>query len=168
MIPYQMHLPTVDPTVFIAPNATLIGHLTISKQSSIWYNAVLRADLNSITIGEQSNIQEGVCIHVSKEHSTLIKNRVTIGHGAILHGCTVEDDVLIGMGAIILDGAIIQKGALIGAGCVVPPNKTVPANHLALGNPMKIVRSLTELELQHNIENALLYVNLAKEYQSPK
>ena len=166
MISYQNNLPQIDSTAFIAHNATLIGKVILSKESSVWYNAVLRADLNTICVGEQTNLQEAVCIHVTKEHPTLIKNRVTIGHGAILHGCTIEDNVLIGMGAIILDGAIIETGAMVGAGCVVPPNKKVPANHLALGNPMKIIRPLTESELKCNIENALLYVELSKEYQS--
>lgn len=168
MIPYKTYTPQIDPTVFTAHNATIIGHVNISKESSIWYNAVLRGDLNTITIGEQTNLQEGVCVHVTTTHPTIIKNRVTIGHGAILHGCHIMDNVLIGMGAIILDGAVIESGAMVGAGCVVPPNKKVPANHLALGNPMKIIRPLTESELKHNIENALLYVELSKEYQSPK
>ena len=151
MISYQNNLPQIDSTAFIAHNATLIGKVILSKESSVWYNAVLRADLNTICVGEQTNLQEAVCIHVTKEHPTLIKNRVTIGHGAIL-----------------LDGAIIETGAMVGAGCVVPPNKKVPANHLALGNPMKIIRPLTESELKCNIENALLYVELSKEYQSQK
>lgn len=168
MIPYKNILPKIHHTVFMAHNATLIGNVNVAKDSSIWYNAVCRADLNTISIGEQSNLQEAVCIHVTETHPTIIKNRVTIGHGAILHGCQIEDDVLIGMGAIILDGAIVETGAMVAAGCVVPPNKIIPANHLALGNPMKIVRPLTEIELKQNIENALLYVKLSKDYQSPK
>lgn len=168
MIAYKNHLPKIEENVFIAHNATLIGNINIQKEASIWYNAVLRGDLNFISIGEQTNIQEGVCIHVTTEKPTIIKKRVTVGHGAILHSCQIENDALIGMGAIILDGATIETGAMVGAGCVVPPNKIVPAHHLALGNPMKVIRPLTELEIKHNFDNALMYVKLAKDYQSPK
>lgn len=166
MISYQGIFPNIDSSVFVAENATLIGRVTIQKESSIWYNAVLRGDLNAIEIGEQTNLQEGACVHVTPEFKTIIGNRVTVGHGVILHGCQIEDDVLIGMGAIILDGAVIQKGALVAAGCVVPPHKVVPAHHLVMGNPMKIVRLLTPEEQQHQLGNAQLYVNLGREYQS--
>ncbi len=168
MISYNGILPTVHPSVFIASNATLVGEVLIQEDSSIWYQSVLRADLNRIEIGKQSNLQEGVFVHVTPELPTKIGNHVTVGHGAILHGCEIQDDALIGMGAIVLDGAIIEKGALVAAGCVVPPRKIVPAKHLAMGNPMKIVRELSAAEVAEQVKNAQLYVQLAKNYQIMK
>ncbi|MGL4374698.1 MAG: gamma carbonic anhydrase family protein, partial [Turicibacter sp.] len=161
LLNYRNNQPHLHDTTFLAHNVVIIGNSTLKRESNIWFNVTIRGDLNKIVIGEQTNIQEGAVIHVTTTHPTIIGNGVTVGHGAILHGCTIHDSVLIGMGAIILDGALIEKESLVAAGCVVPPNKVVPARHLAMGNPMKIIRELTEEEIAHTKENAKLYVELA-------
>jgi len=143
-------------------SATILGDVRIERQSSIWYHAVVRGDMAPITIGKNTNIQDGAVVHTSVDHPTKIGDNVTIGHGAIIHACTIESEALIGMGAIILDGAVVERGAMVAAGALIPPGKVVPAYHLAVGSPMKIVRKLKEDEIIANRENANHYVSLAK------
>jgi len=134
--------PQISERAFVAPSADVIGAVKVDEGASIWFGAVLRADLAPITIGRSSNVQDGCVIHVELEHPTTIGDFVTVGHGAVIHGSTIGNRVLIGMGAIILNGARIGDGALIGAGAVVTPGTDVPPNAMVLGTPGKVVRDL--------------------------
>ena len=150
--------------VFIAEGAKLIGDVTIGEDSSVWYNAVIRGDSNSIVIGENTNVQDNAVLHTSHSHALTIGDNVTIGHGAIVHGCTVGNNVLIGMGAIVLDGAVIEDNCIIGAGALVTQNKVIPMGSLALGNPAKVVRELKEEEKASIMRNADEYSEEARKY----
>ena len=156
----------IKDSVFIAEGAKVLKDVTIKENSSVWFNAVIRGDSNSIYSGANSNVQDNAVIHTSSDHKVEIGYNVTIGHNSIVHGATIKDNVLFGMGAIILDGAIINENCIIGAGTLIPQNKIIPANSLVYGNPFKIVRELTDLEKEKIISNALKYVNEAKEYKN--
>ena len=156
---------SIDKSVFIAEGAKVIGNVEIGKSSSIWFNAVIRADSDKIKIGDNSNVQDNAVIHTSAGFSVRIGDNVTIGHGAIVHGCTIEDNVMIGMGAIVLNGAVIGENSIIGAGTLVTQEKIIPAGSLAFGTPVKIVRQLTDEEIQSILDNADSYVKEAKEYK---
>lgn len=157
---------SIDKSVFIADGAKVIGDVEIGENSSVWFNAVIRADSDKVKIGENSNVQDNAVIHTSEGFGVQIGDNVTIGHGAIVHGCTIKDNVMIGMGAIVLNGAIIEENSIIGAGTLVTQGKIIPEGSLAFGNPMKIVRQLTEQEIQSITDNATSYVNEAKEYKA--
>ncbi|HOA91274.1 MAG: gamma carbonic anhydrase family protein [Bacillota bacterium] len=144
-----------------AESAVVVGDVVLSDNVSIWYNAVVRGDIAPIRIGKDSNVQENAVIHVSRDIPVSIGERVTIGHGAIIHSCTIEDDVLIGMGATILDGAVVGQGAMIGAGALVGPGKVIPPNSLVVGIPGKVVRELTPEELEANRENIREYLEIS-------
>lgn len=156
--------PIIDEDCLIFENTTLIGDVRIGKGVSIWPYASLRADMDYIEIGDHSNIQESSVIHTNVNMPTKIGKCVTVGHNAIIHGATVGDYCLIGMGSILLDGSVIEDGAVVAAGCVVPQGKVVPANHLAVGNPMKIIRELDEESRKPFIDNTMAYVELTKKY----
>ena len=143
---------------YIAPNATVVGKVKLGEGASVWYGAVLRGDSGCITIGEGSNVQDNAVVH---EAVTMGKH-CTVGHGAIVHGCTLGDECLIGMGAIVLDGAVLADGCIVGAGAVVTGKMNAPENSLLLGSPAKIVKTVTPQQRQHTLENALHYVELAK------
>ena len=145
---------------FIAPNATVVGDVTVEKDASIWYGAVLRGDQGAITIGEGSNIQDNCVVH---EHTTVGKD-CTVGHGAILHGCTIGDNCLIGMGATILDGAVIGEGSIIGAGALVGEGKVIPPRSLVVGVPGKVIREVSAEQFEGILKNAALYVEEGKLY----
>lgn len=153
-----MLTPSIDPSVFVAKGAVVLGDVKIAKECSIWYNATVRSTESTITIGEGTNIQDNAVIHVGYHHPTTIGSYVTIGHGAIVHGCTIEDNSLIGMGAIILNGAKIGKNCIIAAGALIPQNKEIPENSLVMGSPGKIVRQVTNEEIQQNRKNAEHYI----------
>lgn len=155
---------SIDKSVFVAEGARVIGNVEIGKDSSVWFNAVIRADSDTVKIGESSNVQDNAVIHTSDGFGVSIGDNVTIGHGAIIHGCTVKNNVMIGMGAIVLNGAVIEENSIIGAGALVPQGKVIPAGSLAFGNPVKIVRQLTDDEIKSILDNAISYVNEAKEY----
>lgn len=155
---------SINKTVFIADGAKVIGSVEIGKNSSIWFNAVIRADSDKVKIGENSNVQDNAVIHTSEGFGVQIGDNVTIGHGAIVHGCTVENNVMIGMGAIVLNGAKIGENSIIGAGALVTQGKIIPAGSLAFGNPVKVVRELTDDEIKSITDNANSYVNEAKDY----
>ena len=144
---------------YIAPNATVVGDVTLHKDVNIWYNAVLRGDSGAIVIGEGTNVQDHCVIH----EKTTIGKHCTIGHSAIVHGCTVGDGCLIGMGAIVLTGAVLGDGCLVGAGAVVTGKTVAPAGSMLLGSPAKVVKELTPEQIETQIHDAQHYVALAKE-----
>ncbi len=145
---------------WVAPNATLIGQVSLAARASVWYSATLRAEAEPIEIGFGSNIQDGVTIHVDPGFPATIGAGVTVGHNAVLHGCTVEDDVLIGMGAVVLNGAVIGAGSLVAAGAVVPQGMIVPPRSLVAGVPGRLRRQLSDAEVTHNRNNAAVYQRL--------
>ncbi|MBX3135936.1 gamma carbonic anhydrase family protein [Candidatus Obscuribacterales bacterium] len=162
---YLEFRPDIDKSVFIAPNAVVIGQVTIASGASIWFHTLIRGDINTIEIGKNSNIQDGCTMHVTNEHPVKIEERVTVGHNVILHGCHVKSDCLIGMGSILLDGVVINEGCLVAAGSVISPNTVVPANSLVMGVPGKVIRTLSESERQRMSQNWKSYVEYSKSYQ---
>lgn len=161
IIPFSGSSPALDDTAWAAPNATLIGDITIGERSSVFYGAVLRGDLDSITIGSGSNLQDNVTVHCDIGVPTVVGNGVSVGHGAILHGCTVEDDCLIGMGATVLNRAVIGAGSLVAAGSVVLEGTIIPPGSLVAGVPAKVRRELTAEDRAGVIANASHYVELS-------
>ncbi|MBW6411261.1 gamma carbonic anhydrase family protein [Clostridium weizhouense] len=155
--------PKIDKNVYISETSVIIGDVIVKENSSVWFGAVIRGDEESITIETCSNIQENVVLHADKDNKLFIGNGVTIGHGAIVHGCAVNDNVLIGMGAIILNGAKIGKNSIVAAGSLVTQNKKFEDGVLILGNPAKAIRKLTEAEIEENKKSCLTYVKLGKE-----
>lgn len=159
--------PSLPPDCFVAPSAGLVGDVTVGPKSSVWYGALLRGDVNKIVIGRETNVQDGSVIHVSKNNlggqvlPTIIGDRVTIGHSATLHACTVESEALVGMGATVLDGAKVSSGAIVAAGAVVTPKTVVPPGELWGGNPAKFMRAVTPEEKAFITESAANYVSLA-------
>lgn len=162
---YKGYTPDIDETCYIAPGCAVVGNVKIGRNSSVWYNAVLRGDVERIVIGENSNIQDGCVLHCVHNVETVVGNNVTVGHKAILHSCTVGDRSLIGMGAIVLDGVKIGKNCLIGAGALVTPNTVIPDGSLFIGSPGKVKRQLTEGEIAHMGKGADEYIRLSKEYK---
>ena len=153
-----MKQPNIAKTAYLVPGAAVVGDVTMEEYSSVWYNAVIRGDLSAIRIGERSNIQDGCVLHSDIGMPLTVGNQVTVGHGAILHSCTIGDNSLIGMGAIVLNGAIIGRNCIVGAGALITQNTVIPDNSLVLGSPAKVKRSLTPEEIQHNTANAEEYV----------
>ncbi|MBM2614700.1 gamma carbonic anhydrase family protein [Actinoplanes sp. LDG1-06] len=149
-------------TAWVAPGAFVLGKVTLGENASVWYTAVLRADRDSITVGDSTNLQDGVVVHADPGHPVLLGERVSVGHRAVLHGCTVEDDVLIGMGAIVMNGARVGAGSIVGAGALVPEGFAVPPGSLVLGMPGKVRRPVTDAERSTIRANALEYVDLAR------
>lgn len=147
---------------FIAKGAHVVGKVSIGENVSIWYNAVVRADTNTITIGKGSNIQDNATLHTDAGFPVQIGDGVTVGHNAVVHGCTVGDNTVIGMGSIVLSGAVIGSNCIIGAGSLVTGKMRIPDNSLAFGNPAKIIRAVTTEEADANRENAAHYVTLMK------
>ena len=148
--------------VYVADGAKIIGDVEIGENSSVWYNAVVRGDSNSIVIGKSTNIQDNAVLHTSRNYALEIGDNVTIGHGAIVHGCTIGNNVLIGMGAIILDGVVIEDDCMIGAGALVTQNKVIVRGSLCIGSPAKVVRELSQEEMNSIVENARAYVEEAQ------
>lgn len=138
ILPFRDKSPIIPESCFVAPNATVVGSVTLNDQASIWFGAVVRGDGGPILIGRGSNVQDNAVVHCRRGDATLIGNNVSIGHGAVVHGCTIENDVLIGIGAIILDGAVIKSRTVIGAGALVPPREKVGPNVLYLGQPPNV------------------------------
>ena len=166
ILPFLTHRPTIHPSAFVAPGATVIGRVTLAKETSIWFGCVLRADINRITIGEATNIQDGSILHVDTHAPCLIADHVHVGHHVNLHGCVVERGVLIGIGAIVLSGAHIGAGAIIGAGSVVLEGTKIPSRVLAVGAPARVVRRITAKELAYIQGWVKKYVQLAKAYRT--
>jgi len=161
--------PVVSASAFVADNALVLGQVELGANASIWYGCVLRADVGKIRIGENTNIQDLSVIHIeSGTFDTTIGNNVTVGHRAMLHGCTVDDYALIGIGAIVLNGAEVGAEALIGAGSLVTPGTKIPPGVLALGSPCRVKRPLTDAEKAHLHESAHHYVQLAREHRDAR
>lgn len=161
---YKEHTPSISEGVFIAPSADVVGRVTLAAHVSVWFQTVVRADVNSISIGEETNIQDHSCLHVTSQNALVIGKGVTIGHSVTLHACTIGDHALIGMGATVLDGAVIGKNSLVAAGSLVTPGKVFPANSLIQGSPAKCIRKLTAVELKTYGEHYKSYVALKADY----
>lgn len=153
------------PSAWIARSAQVIGKVKIAKDASIFFQSVLRGDMDEIVIGEGSNIQDHCTLHTDPNHTLYVGRHVSIGHGSILHGCYIEDDCLIGMGAIILNGAHIGSGSIIGAGALVKEGMQIPKGSLVVGVPARIVKACTKEQITQIHENAKHYIALSKEYQ---
>lgn len=160
LIEFDGKKPQLGENVFVAEGARLVGDVTIGKDSSVFYNAVLRADLAPIQVGERTNIQDNVTFHVSEGKGIVVGNNVTVGHNAVLHACTVDDNALIGMGAIIMDGAHIKKNCIVGAGALVTQDKEFPENSLIVGAPAHIARELMVEEIRSVAEGVDRYVEV--------
>lgn len=145
--------PQIDPTVWLAENATVVGDVKMGKNGSVWFNAVIRGDVNSITIGEQVNIQDGAVIHCTYEKTkTNIGNNVSIGHNALVHGCTIHDNVLIGMGSIVMDNCVVEEKVIVAAGAVVTENSVLESGYIYAGVPAKRIKPVSEEMLKGEIE----------------
>ncbi len=166
LIDYLGKKPKLHESVFIAEGAQVIGDVTIGKDSSIWFNTVVRGDVNFVKIGDRTNVQDNSVIHVTYEKfPTVIASNVTIGHAAVIHGCSIEDFCLIGMGAILLDGSSIGEHSLVAAGSLVREGFTVPARSLVAGVPARVVRELKDEELRRLEESAQHYVSYVSNYR---
>ncbi|MEC5126606.1 gamma carbonic anhydrase family protein [Verrucomicrobiales bacterium BCK34] len=157
--------PNIDQTSFIAPGAVVIGDVELGAYSSVWYQSVLRADIQRIVVGEGSNIQDGVVIHLASDRGTKVGNYVTVGHKALLHACEIEDEVLVGMGAIIMDGAVVGKRSIVGAGTLIPRGKIIPPGSLVMGSPGRVVRALSGGEQEEIRGWAEKYITVAREHR---
>src|SRR5512140_241925 len=165
--PFRGISPRLHPSVLVMEGGRVIGDVEIGEGSSIWPGAVVRGDVHHVRIGARSNLQDGVVVHVTTDrHATLIGDDVTVGHRAVLHGCTVRERCLIGIGAIVLDGAVVGPDAMVGAGALVPPGMVVPPGVLVLGAPARVRRALTDEEKAGLRESAAHYVELAARYRA--
>ena len=162
---FKNNKPKVDDTAFIAPGAKIVGNVELKENTSIWYNAVLRADLNQMVLGKGTNIQENSALHVDTDKPLYIGDYVTVGHSATVHGCTVKNNCLIGMGAVLLNNTVINENSIVAAGSLVTENKEFPAGSLIMGSPAKVVRELTEKEIKSIQESAEHYMKLAQEHK---
>lgn len=165
--PYRGKTPVIDPSVYVDPGAQVIGDVVIGAQSSIWCNAVVRGDVNLIRIGARTNVQDLAMLHVTRRTAALhIGDEVTVGHSAILHGCTVKDRCLIGMGAIVMDGAVIGEESIVGAGALVTERTVIPPRSLVIGSPAAARRALRQEEIAFLAHSAENYVRDAADYRA--
>lgn len=163
--PYRGKLPVIQPSVFIDDSAQVIGDVVIGAESSVWMNTVIRGDVHYIRIGDRSNVQDGTVVHVQHEtHPTVIGHDVTIGHGAVVHGCTIRDRVLIGMGAIVLNGADIGEDSIVAAGTLVTEGCIIPPRSMVMGSPGRVRRPLTDTEVAMILEFSGNYVKYRLDY----
>ena len=161
----EKNVPEISADSWVAPNAIIIGKVKLEKNSSVWFNAVLRGDIEKIVIGENSNIQDGSVLHTDPGCPLTVGKGVTVGHMVMLHGCEISDDTLIGIGSTILNKAKIGKNCIIGASTLVTENKVIPDNSLVLGSPGKVIRKVTDDEIKVICENAKHYVENSKRYK---
>lgn len=165
---FQGTLPKIPESCFIEETAVVIGDVVMGEECSVWFHAVIRGDVNYIRIGDRTNVQDLSMLHVTHDtHPLVIGSEVTIGHHVVLHGCTIEDRVLVGMGAIVMDGAVIGEGSIVGAGALVTEGTIVPPKSLILGSPAKVKRPVTDKELAWIKESADNYVRYARTYLNP-
>ncbi len=166
ILPYKGILPRIDETAFVEDSARVIGDVEIGELSSIWFNVVVRGDVNYIRIGKRTNVQDNSVLHVTKDvYPLIIGDDITIGHGVILHGCTLKGRSLIGMGAVVLDGVVVEEDCIIGAGAVVTEGSNIPQGSLVLGVPGKVVRGLREEEKARILRSAQNYVGYARDFK---
>jgi len=163
---YKDHKPKIADSSFIAPGAQVVGNVEMKEKTSIWYNSSLRADLNKIILGKGTNIQDNSALHVDTKQPLIIGENVTVGHNATIHGCEIENNCLIGMGAILLNDAHIKENSIVAAGSLVTENSEFPPNSLIMGTPAKVIRELTEKEIKSIKENAEHYIKLASEHKN--
>ena len=164
IIEYHGKLPRIGNRVFIAPTAVIIGDVEIGDGASIWFGAVLRGDEGRIVIGEESNVQDNAVLHTTPEHPTVLARHVTIGHGALLEGCSIEEGAVIGMGAVVLQQAVVGERSLIGAGSVVTSGTIIPKNSLAAGSPAVVKKEISGAALRSIERSAAIYVELSQSY----
>ena len=165
-LPYRGVMPTIHPSVFVAQTAAVIGDVHIGEESGIWYGCVVRGDVNEIRIGKRTNIQDLTMIHCAElGQGTYMGNDITVGHSAVLHACSIEDDAFIGIQACVMDDCIIEKGAMVAAGALVTPGKIVKAGEVWAGSPAKKLRDINEKDLEFFAINRKRYVRLANEYR---
>ena len=164
---YEQYSPEIAEDVYIAPGAFVIGRTRIGKDSSVFFNTVLRGDINSIEIGERTNIQDNCTVHLADQYGVVVGNDVTVGHNVILHACAIGDNVLVGMGAIVMDGAVIGKNSIIAAGALVTRGKEFPEGSLIMGNPAKVVREVTLEEIEAIGNMAKKYIKVKNNYLNP-
>lgn len=165
IVSFKDKKPSIPQSAFIAESADLIGDVRAGENCSFWYNVTVRADIAPVIIGDNSNIQDNSVIHVGHDVPAVIGSNVTVGHNAIIHACTIEDCSLIGMGAIILDFAVIGKESIVGAGALVTGKKKFPPRSLIMGSPARLVRELTEAEVEGIYKNTASYVEILSEYK---
>ena len=166
LLAYDGRTPRVDPTAYVVASAVVVGDVTIGPESSVWFHAVVRGDIEAIRIGARTNVQDNATLHVvGGRFATTLGDGVTVGHNAVVHGCTVEDGALVGMGAIVLDGAVVGAESLVGAGAVVAPGTRIPPRSLVLGSPGRVVRALSDEELARLRASAANYVGYARRYR---
>lgn len=166
IVAYHGVSPTMHESVFLADGARVVGDVVLGKNCSIWFNTVVRGDVNKVTVGEETNIQDGAVVHCTFEkHSTVIGSRVSIAHLAMVHGCVIEDDCLIGMQAIIMDGAVVGRGSIVGAGAVVTQGTIIPPGSLVLGSPARVVRQVKDEELASVLATCRRYIEYTKGYE---
>ena len=166
ILPFKGKFPKIASTALVLPGADVIGDVEIGEEASIWFGSVVRGDVNFIRIGDLTNIQDRCVVHVTVEkHPTVIGDRVTVGHGAILHGCRVEDACLVGIGAIVLDAAVIGHHSLVAAGSLVTPRTAIPLESFVMGSPAKVTRKLSSEEIENLEESARRYVKYASAYR---
>jgi gamma-carbonic anhydrase len=165
---HQVRRPVLGADVFVAPNATIIGDVVVGEESSVWFGTVIRGDVFPIRFGARTNIQDGTVVHVTGGHAaTTVGDDVTVGHMALLHGCTVGNRVLVGMGSILLDGSVIGDETIIAAGSLVPPGARIPPRSFVMGRPGKIVRRVQDEDLAWVLEAGRLYVQYGRVFRSP-
>lgn len=167
ILPIAGRSPELHPDSWVAPNATVIGQVSIGAGASAWYGAILRAEAELIEIGAGANIQDGVTIHVDPGFPVRVGAGCSVGHNAVLHGCTIEDNSLVGMGAVVLNGAVVGSGSLIAAGAVVPQGAVIPPGSMVAGVPGKVRRQLSEDEIEGIRHNAVVYQELVKRHRDP-
>lgn len=164
--PFKGVSPRLHPSVFAVEDALVIGDVEVGEQSSLWFGAIVRGDVNSIRIGARSNVQDQTVIHVTnRTHPTVVGDDVTLGHRVTLHGCTIQDRCLIGIGAIVMDGAVVSEDSMVGAGALVPPGMVVPSGTLVVGSPARVKRELTREEIAFFKKSAQNYVAYAEQYR---
>ncbi len=166
ILPYNSISPKIDDSAYIAENAVVTGDVEIGADSSIWYGCVLRGDVNAIRIGRGVNIQDGTVVHVARPYACIIEDRVSIGHMALIHACTLEEGCFVGMKACVMDGATVEKGALVAASALVTPGKRVPAGEMWAGQPARFVRKVNDKDLAMMAYTQPNYVKLGREYKA--